>query len=90
MLAYFLKPGGVLLVVDLLKSEEYGDAERESLFPEHAAHIVAHPLGFSESDMREAFVSTGLVSFGFGEAMAVKKSGQDVKLFIATGTKPVR
>ncbi|KAF8162776.1 S-adenosyl-L-methionine-dependent methyltransferase [Crassisporium funariophilum] len=86
-LAFFLKPGGVLLVVDLLKSEDLPDAE--SIFPEHVHHIVAHKAGFSEEDIRTVFEDAGLSSFFFEpSAISAKKHGNPVKLFIAKGTKP--
>lgn len=88
MLADSLKPDGVLLVVDLLKSDSEG-AEAAELFPEHAVDIVAHPFGFLEADIKEAFTSARLEAFRFEDAMAVKKRGQDVKLFIAYGKKLV-
>ncbi|EDR10828.1 uncharacterized protein LACBIDRAFT_315686 [Laccaria bicolor S238N-H82] len=85
-LAFFLKPNGVLLVIDLLKSD---DAETEDLFPDHGHHIVAHKGGFKEDDLRTAFREAGLTAFMFNDAMTVKRRGHDLKLFIAKGTKPI-
>jgi SAM-dependent methyltransferase len=83
-LAFFLKPNGVLLVIDLLKSD---DAETEDIFPDHPHHVVAHKGGFKEDDLRTAFQEAGLTAFMFNDAMSVKRGGHDLKLFIAKGTK---
>ena len=92
-LAFFLKPGGVLLVVDILKpTDSEGCAaslSTESIFPDHVHHIVAHKAGFTEDEIRAAFTSAGLVSFHMEAAIPVKKHDKDFQLFLAKGTKPV-
>ena len=90
-LAFFLKPGGVLLVVDVLKGCTDDDASlsAESIFPDHVHHIVAHKAGFTEDDIRATFTSAGLVSFYMEAAIPVKKHDKDFQLFLAKGTKPV-
>lgn len=82
----FLKPGGLLLVVDLLKDE---NVDAEELFPEHTNHdIVAHQGGLSKTQMEEAFVTAAsLGSFKLDNAINAKKRGRPVILFLAQGTK---
>lgn len=88
-MAFFLKPGGVLLVVDVLKTNHAGsDADAESIFPDHAHHIVAHEAGFTEDNIRTTFASAGLVSLYLEPAIPVKKNDKNFHLFLAKGTKP--
>lgn len=49
--------------------------------------IVAHPAGFSEEDMREAFSDAGLVDFEFSVAARAKTHGHEVNIFLARGVK---
>lgn len=81
-LAFFLKPGGVLMVVDIFKTN--ADSE-PSIFPDHVHHIVAHKAGFTEDDIEAAFSSAGLVSFYMEPVIPVRKQ----QLFLAKGTKPL-
>ncbi|TFK34901.1 hexaprenyldihydroxybenzoate methyltransferase [Crucibulum laeve] len=83
-LAYFLKPGGTLLVIDLLKAEHL---DLDALFPDHLHHLVAHKGGFREEELRKAFDDGGLKGFEFSDAVNVKKKGEDLKLFIAKGLR---
>ncbi|KAG6839979.1 hypothetical protein C0991_009917 [Blastosporella zonata] len=92
ILAHFLKPNGVLLVVDLSKrsdSEEraHGDGHHghahHPLIPEKFHHLVPHRGGLDESDMRKAFESAGL-AFSFEDGLTAKN---DTKLFLAKGIK---
>ncbi|KAF5386915.1 hypothetical protein D9615_002001 [Tricholomella constricta] len=99
ILAYFLKPGGALLVVDLKKqdgehahSHGHGhghghsqDHGHQSMFPQQVHHIVPHRGGLGEEDMRKAFEGAGLSSFSFEDGIVGKN---DVKLFLAKGIKP--
>jgi hypothetical protein len=90
MLTYFLKPGGALLVIDIIK-----DGYRN---PNHAipadSHYVPHTHGFDESHLRKAFESADL-SFSFdAEALRQGDDGRDGRehdsdLFIAKGIKLV-
>jgi hypothetical protein len=104
MLTYFLKPGGSLLVVDLLGGHSHhqhhhheadhmhgghGEGHNKSLFPEHVHHFVPHIGGLDKSAMQKAFEGAGLGSFSFEHAMDVMKNGQEAELFIAKGIKPV-
>jgi len=85
-LASFLKPGGSLLVIDLLRDD---NLDIDGLFPEHREHnIVAHRGGFTQVEIEDAFVAAGLTSLEFNEGIKAKKKGQPVTLFIAQGIKP--
>lgn len=83
ILAHFLKPGGCLLVADILKGDEW-----QEVIPQEFHHVVAHTGGLSESEMREAFEGAGLQSFSFERATTAMKHGKHVDFFIAKGTKP--
>jgi len=80
ILAYFLKPGGVLLVVDLEKTEVgiHIDSHRE---------IVPHRGGIAKADIECAFKSADLESFTYERAFGAKLKGAPVNLFIAKGFK---
>lgn len=80
------------MVVDILKTNRAGsDADAdiaESIFPDHAHHIVAHKAGFTEDNIRTTFASAGLVSLYLEPAIPVKKNEKNFHLFLAKGTKP--
>jgi len=81
ILTFFLRPGGSLIVADITKDDlgtEFLDKHRD---------IVAHPAGFSEEDMREAFSDAGLVDFEFSVAARAKTHGHEVNIFLARGVK---
>ena len=84
MLTYFLKPNGVLLVVDFTK------VESEEALPTDDSHdiSVAHKVGLTAEVMRDAFVEAGLVKFSFEVFSRVKMLGNESTLFIARGKKP--
>ena len=83
ILATYLKPGGSLLVTDLMK----GDSE--NLFSHNVQHIVPHKGGFTEDDIRNAFCGAGLNNFSFTEIAEAKSkhTGQPVTVFLARGDK---
>ncbi|KAG6831248.1 hypothetical protein H0H87_005814, partial [Tephrocybe sp. NHM501043] len=83
ILAHFLKPGGVLLVVDLTKHTGDGHVHHPSI-PEKFHHLVPHRGGLEESDMRKAFEGAGLESFSFEDGLTARN---DAKLFLAKGSK---
>ena len=99
-LVYFLKPGGTLLVVDLIKSDRENDDGSHGHGhghhhghsghgdPKDTRHYVAHRNGFDEDDLRRAFQGAGLDSFSFQPAIGAKQRGQDCHLFLAKGLKP--
>ncbi|KAF9453664.1 hypothetical protein P691DRAFT_799616 [Macrolepiota fuliginosa MF-IS2] len=85
-LSSFLKPGGSLLVIDLLKDD---NLDVDNLFPEHREHdIVAHRGGFTQIEIEDAFVVANLTLLEFSEGIKAKKKGHPVTLFIAHGIKP--
>jgi len=89
ILAFFLKPGGVLLVVDVTPKKPEGDASTDdALFPERSHDIVAHKHGLTENDMKTAFDGAGLGSFTFEPLSTVKLHEKEATLFIAKGEKP--
>ncbi|KAH9484055.1 putative methyltransferase C1347.09 [Psilocybe cubensis] len=88
-LAFFLKPKGVLFVVDVTPKESDGiSASDNNLFPEKFHHVVAHQHGLSESAIRTAFDGAGLLSFSFEPISSVKVHEREATLFIAKGVKP--
>ncbi|KAG1819759.1 S-adenosyl-L-methionine-dependent methyltransferase [Suillus subaureus] len=86
-LVSYLKPGGSLLVADLMKPSSAESAE--ALFPTGAHNIVAHKGGFEEADIKAVFEGAGLINFSFVTACKAKKHGHPVELFLASGTKEV-
>ncbi|KAF9009521.1 S-adenosyl-L-methionine-dependent methyltransferase [Cyathus striatus] len=82
-LTSFLKPRGVLIVLDLHKA---AGVDLDEVFP-HGHGIVAHQGGFKEDEIKGAFEAAGLEEFGFRDAVNVKKKGIAMKLFVATGVK---
>ncbi|PBK63804.1 hypothetical protein ARMSODRAFT_1057274 [Armillaria solidipes] len=90
ILAYFLKPGGALLVTDRVGSDAVPKIED---IPEKYGAIVPHKLGFSEEDMRKMFEGAGLESFSLNVIPGVTMDGMfgltDQKLFLAKGSKPL-
>jgi SAM-dependent methyltransferase len=95
-LAYFLKPGGSLLVADILRpsSTSTGSDDQHSghppLFPETYHHIVPHKHAFSESDVREAYDAAGLCHFRFNvidQLPNCQMHGRGMNFFLAKGTK---
>jgi hypothetical protein len=86
MLAYFLKPGGALVVVDIIK-DGYLHSRYKTMLPADAHHIIAHQHGFDESDMRKVFESAGLSLSFDAETLRQGEGGDDGDLFIAKGIK---
>ncbi|KAF8894799.1 S-adenosyl-L-methionine-dependent methyltransferase [Infundibulicybe gibba] len=84
VLCFSLKPGGTLLVIDLLRTDAVDDS---SIFPEHAGNIVAHKGGFKPEIIQSAFEHAGLDNITLGVAVNAKKAGHNVQLFIAKGIK---
>ncbi|CCM04533.1 uncharacterized protein FIBRA_06714 [Fibroporia radiculosa] len=79
VLAFFLKPGGSLLVSDVQKG-----SLKEDIFADHP-HIVAHQRGFDEGEMRSVFEGAGLTSFEFSVVCSGKLHGRPVDFFLARG-----
>ena len=77
-LAFFLKPGGSLLVIDIMNpSDPLVAASSDSiveghLIPEKYHHIAPHTRGFTSAKIREVFEGAGLTSFSLDKAMKAK------------------
>ncbi|TFY81473.1 hypothetical protein EWM64_g2537 [Hericium alpestre] len=84
VLAFFLKPGGQLMIADITRMTDGG----ELVAPEYH-HIVPHTAGLSEADMRAAFEDAGLREFSFEKLAPGKMHGGAVDFFFARATKPV-
>ncbi|KAK0447059.1 S-adenosyl-L-methionine-dependent methyltransferase [Armillaria borealis] len=89
-LAYFLKPGGALLVTDRVSLDAVPKIED---IQKKYETIVPHKSGFSEEDMRKVFEGAGLESFSLNVIPGVTLDGMfgltDQKLFLAKGLKPL-
>ncbi|KAJ8507039.1 hypothetical protein ONZ45_g10554 [Pleurotus djamor] len=85
MLAFFLKPGGALLVIDMLK-EEGGEDFHRDLGKPGWEKIVAHKGGFAEEDLRTVFEGADL-AFELSVVAKAKHHGFPTKLVLAKGTK---
>ncbi|VDC00121.1 unnamed protein product [Peniophora sp. CBMAI 1063] len=70
LLARFLKPGGVLLVVDLMTrfNNKFGSSKREEIFSLAHQHLVPHRYGFTREQMQAMFDEAGLEGFKFETA----------------------
>jgi len=79
ILSFFLKPGGSLLVVDIVKAS----LETE-IAPGHD-HLVAHQHGFDVEEMRTVFIGAGLSDFEYSVAASAKVHGQPLEIFLARG-----
>lgn len=94
MLFSFLKPGGSLLVADILNESHTNthpehpqhDAKEPELLEKYK-HIVVHKSGFTETEMRENLEGAGLRGFEFHIAASASLHGKDVKFFLARGVK---
>ncbi|OCH94864.1 S-adenosyl-L-methionine-dependent methyltransferase [Obba rivulosa] len=89
-LAFFLKPGGSLLVSDRTPGSKSEQDAAEDV-PENVRHAVAHLHGFDEEAMRRVFEGTGLEQFQYKDSGAVGSGvlGNGVKIFLARGIKPL-
>jgi len=82
-LAFFLKSGGSLMVADILKSPNAGQAFQHEAY----ADFVAHRGGFEEEDIRKAFDAAGLQDISFEKVTSARKDGFPVDFFLARGVK---
>jgi len=87
MLSFFLKPGGVLLVVDIQDPTEahthptassstqtHTANGNDHVIPQKYHHMVPHTRGFKSATIRKVFEEAGLTSFSFNIAMKAEKS----------------
>ncbi|KAH9477724.1 putative methyltransferase C1347.09 [Psilocybe cubensis] len=88
-LAFFLKPGGVLFVVDNTPRQDANSAD-PSIFPQEFGHVVAHTNGFTEKEMKDLMEGAGLDSFVFERIMDFQSHGRDATLFISQARKPLK
>ncbi|PFH52490.1 hypothetical protein AMATHDRAFT_46336 [Amanita thiersii Skay4041] len=88
ILAYFLKPGGTLLVVDLETSDQGPICNADGTHHQHQHHLVPHHDGFEKADIEHAFLHAGLTSFTYEIAFTARRDAHPVTLFVAKGTKP--
>ncbi|KAI0628797.1 S-adenosyl-L-methionine-dependent methyltransferase [Trametes polyzona] len=85
-LAFFLKPGGSLLVIDIKAAPE-----GKVLFPERYHHVVPQKHGLSVETMRKTFEGAGLVDLAFKDLEWGVQLLPDVPPpvgFLARGVKP--
>jgi hypothetical protein len=75
------------MVLDRIKPENVSDETEQHVVPEHVRHTVPHTHGFSEEDVRLVYQNAGLEEFTFKNSGSMNMGGQEVKLFIAKGTK---
>lgn len=87
MLASFLKPGGSLLIADILNESTDTNAREPELLEKYK-HIVAHTNGFTESRICDNMTQAGLVHLSFKIVTTASFHGRDVKFFLARGIKP--
>lgn len=84
-LAFFLKPGGSLLIVDIKAAPD-----GRVLFPETHLHLVPHKHGLTEETVRTTFEEAGLVQFVWKDMPPMTENPYlpDAVWFIARGVKP--
>ncbi|KAF8652222.1 hypothetical protein AX16_004500 [Volvariella volvacea WC 439] len=90
-LAFFLKPGGALVVADIIKGYDMvsGFVHPGPWTKEEVTRMVPHTHGFDEEDMRKVFEGAGLGSFTFDSTSLVRNAEKDAGLFLAKGIKPL-
>ncbi|VDB84853.1 unnamed protein product [Peniophora sp. CBMAI 1063] len=92
-LAYYLKPGGKLLVADFMPTAAFDDSNTT----EKMRAAVPHMKGFPESTMKEMFESAGLTEFKYTKVWRgpapmpdanIPDEERMIDVFLAEGTKP--
>lgn len=83
-LASYLKPGGALMVADIMKR-----TDGQEIFDKSHHHVVAHVDGFDEEDMKRIFTQAGLGDYEFSHFTSMKLGGREQNGFLAKGIKPV-
>jgi len=82
ILVFFLKPGGMLLVVDIQDPSEahphrfatQSNTSDVHVIPQKFHHITPHTHGFKSDRIRKVFEDAGLASFSFNKAMSATRS----------------
>lgn len=86
MLAFFLKAGGTLVIVDLVRrsnKEIHPEEEQKTCH----GQVVAHKGGIDETLISRAFECAGLENYIYRPCVRIaSKKGED-RLFLARGTK---
>lgn len=82
-LAAFLKPSGVLVVIDHIITEKTKEGEEKDHIEQPYRHVVAR-FGFMKEEMKEIYEGAGLKMDVFEELPKSVEGDKD--LFIATGT----
>ncbi|KAK7036009.1 Methyltransf-25 domain-containing protein [Favolaschia claudopus] len=80
LLAFFLKPGGTLIVVDFPNMNAM-------TIPEEFSHSIAHRGGISESAIKEAYEAAGLGEFELVLFKGPKSTMHPEDIFLAKGAK---
>jgi len=80
ILTYFLKHGGVLIVLD--------GERRECEVKEEYHHILPHARGMEKTDIIHALEQAGLDSISYEKAFNTEIFGAPVTCFVAKGVKP--
>ena len=87
-LAFFLKPGGKLLIIDMMPHDGDDFIHTDPHY-KSAAHIVSHKHGFTENEMKEILEGAGLTEFTLTPNVAHIAYGEKgVSLFLAHSIKP--
>ncbi|KAF8162777.1 S-adenosyl-L-methionine-dependent methyltransferase [Crassisporium funariophilum] len=84
MLAYFLRPGGALVIIDNFPTDEDALSPQQRQEQQDHKHVIAHMHGFSEDAVRKIFEGAGLGSITYEKLPTVD---EDSVLFIAKGIK---
>lgn len=85
VLAFFLKPSGTLVVVDIAEPEN--SASDAPLVEEKYTHVVPHTHGMSRDRLQEALEGAGLGAFEFKPIGNISIYDLKVEMFIAKGVK---
>ena len=87
ILTTFLKPGGSLLVADILKEVDSASPSEPELLEKYE-DIVVHKSGFTEDDILRNLAQAGLGDPDFRIVTQAFLHGREVRFFIARGVKP--
>jgi ubiquinone/menaquinone biosynthesis C-methylase UbiE len=87
-LAFFLKPGGKLVVIDMMPHDGNDFLHTDTHYMS-AAHTVSHKHGFTESEMEGILEEAGLTGITLIPSVAhITYEEKGISLFIAHGIKP--
>ncbi|CCL98061.1 uncharacterized protein FIBRA_00055 [Fibroporia radiculosa] len=84
LLSSCLKPGGSLLITDMMASDDYKVLSRMPY-----AEAVPHKAGFDEATIRATFEGAGLVNTEYEYMLSATIHDTDVNFFLARGIKSV-